>query len=1002
MQYRVLGPLSIVGDDGELALGGPRPRALVALLLAAEGQPLPIDVVADELWAGDPPPSAAATLHTYVSRLRRVLPAGVLVSERGAYALVPDGPVDRDEFTGRVEQGRTALSEGRFGEAAAHLADALARWRGDAFPELADSPRGRSVVAALEELRRSTEEDRFDAGLAAGGHQELVADLEAAVVAHPLRERRWGQLMLALYRSGRQADALARYQALRTHLGEELGLDPGAELRNLEQRILEQDPTLMLGVVAETERRTRPLPTPVTSFVGRAFETAELAAVVRANRCVTLAGPGGVGKSRLALELVRAHRAEEPHDLIAFVELAGVTDPALVPAAVAAGLGLDESGGASIDEALRSAGHDILLVIDNCEHLLDAVASLTDHLLAAVPALRVVATSREPVGVLGEAVWRVHPMPADDAMTLFRARAGQADTGDDDALRAVCERLDGLPLAIELAAARLRTMTVEQLCAGLDDRFALLGAGPRSAPERQRTLHALVQWSYDLLDADDRALVDALSVFRGSFDAPAVEAVAALPPGTAVSRLADLVDKSLVVLHPGNRYRMLETIREFAQAQLQRADRNEALRDRHLEWLASLAARMATELRGPSQLDALQRCEAERDNVRAAVEWAVADAARAPFALEIVVGVWRSWLVRGHLTEARRLFDAALAAAPAPSLARAWALQRAGALAESHGDVDAAISLAGDAAALARALGDGDVEALARNELANAKRAAGELDAALAAAREAVAVARSQARDPSTRTICTLNLANTLLRDGRQREARTLYEEALPLLRVAGDEFGLGIVLQNLGVATFQAGDLDAALAYTDEGAVIAERLDSKQGLAMTFDMRAQIELARGNLAVAAENSERAVALLRELGNAFVLSIALGTAASVALAAGDEPQPLIDEKRMIDETIGFVAGRAEGLLLQARLFARTGDVARAHDVGEAALVTAREGEHPLTVAEALAFLGRLSRGAGDEAAAAAQFAEAADVWRSVGHDREADAVAAEASPPDHC
>ncbi|MDP1794663.1 MAG: BTAD domain-containing putative transcriptional regulator, partial [Acidimicrobiales bacterium] len=898
MHYRVLGPLEIVGDDDRpLALGGPRPRALVALLLAAEGQSLAIDVVADELWAGAPPPSAAATLHTYVSRLRRVLPADVLLSERGSYALVPDGPVDRDEFVRHVASGRAALVVGNHDAATRDFAAALAHWRGDAFPELTDSDRGRTVVAALDELRRSTEEDAFEAALSCGRHQEVTPDLEAAVIAEPMRERRWGQLMVALYRSGRQADALARYQALRARLADELGLDPGPELSRLEQQILTQDPTLDAPGLPAAPRSARSLPAPVTSFVGRAFESPELAAAVRANRLVTVTGPGGVGKSRLALELVRAHHAHEPDDLVAFAELAGVTDATLVAAVVAAALGIDETGGGPLEVVLRATiddGRGALVVLDNCEHLVDSVAGLVDRLLTDVPDLRVVATSREPLGVLGEAVWRVEPMPVEDAVRLFQERAGQAVTSDDDAVRAVCQRLDGLPLAIELAAARLRSMSLEQLLGGLDDRFGLLGAGPRSAPERQRSLHALVGWSHDLLEPDDQGLFAALSVFAGSFDAPAAEAVAGLAAGSSVSRLADLVDKSLVVLHPGNRYRMLETIRQFAAEQLDRSGRAVQARNSHLQWFRDFAASMATELRGPGQLEAMRRCDAEQDNVRAAIEWAVAQPERAALALDITVGVWRNWLVRGQLTEGRQLLAAALAAAPDASPTRAWALLRAGALAECHGDVDDAIAHDTAAIDLARQLGVVDVEALALNELANARRATGDLDAALTAAQDAVAVARTGSVDPLTRYICTLNLANTLLRDGRQRDARALYEEALPIVRASGDEFGLGTVLSNLGVTAFQAGDYDAALGYTNEGAAIAERLENKSGLAMTLDMRAQIELARGNRDVAASSSRDAVALLREIGNSFVLSIALGTAASVKLVGGGDPQPEID------------------------------------------------------------------------------------------------------------
>ncbi|HEX2275299.1 MAG TPA: BTAD domain-containing putative transcriptional regulator, partial [Acidimicrobiales bacterium] len=489
MQVAILGPLEVTARGGPVAVPGARDRALLALLAVSAGQVVTADRLVEELWGPDLPRDPANALQATVSRLRRALaPLGsqvVVTRPRGYMLQVPADSLDARRFERLVAEGRRRLGE-RPLEAAQQLGEALALWRGPALPELADTDTGRAEAARLEELRLAAEEDRVDALLAAGYHADVVGEIDALVQAEPLRERRWRQLMLALYRSGRQVEALRTYQKARRVLGEELGLEPSPELRRLESAILAHDPSLgsppVRSVPVDGVRHN--LPARATTFVGRRRERRDVGKLLDEHRLLTLIGPGGVGKTSLAIE-VAAERVDEHPGGVWLVELGAVAEGSGVMSAVAAALGVRERGGIGADGrplgdlvVERVAATEPLLVLDSCEHVVEACAALASRLLATAPGVRILATSREPLNVAGEGQYAVPPLAlpenaapveelaGSDAVRLFVERAAAVrpgfslDAAGASAVAHVCRRLDGLPLAIELAAARIRALSV--------------------------------------------------------------------------------------------------------------------------------------------------------------------------------------------------------------------------------------------------------------------------------------------------------------------------------------------------------------------------------------------------------------------------------------------------------------------------------------------------------------------------------------------------------------
>ena len=569
----------------------------------------------EELWADHAPADPPAVLQSIVSRLRRLLrPEAEIVARPPGYVLqAEEGTVDAERFELLCAGAKAVNDPTRMAE---QLQTALACWRGSAFEEFAEFEWAAVEAVRLDELRANAHEDLLDARLACGEHAALVGELEALVADSPLRERPWRQLITALYRSGRSAEALQRADALRTMLREELGLDPSPALRELEARVLSDDPTLLQAPAAPLRNTSRRLPTETTQLLGRDDELSQLVDHLHASRLLTLSGPGGVGKTRLALRL--AGDLWDAFDGEVFVALlAPVHDPSSTVAAIATAVDVQQRQHLSIEETLLEylRGRRVLLVLDNCEHLRATVAPLAERLLSLCPDVSLLATSREVLGLPGEHVWRVQPLeiaPPDasaatisgaPASRLFVERATAArpsfDPGPDDlhAIAEIVRRLDGLPLAIELAAARIGAMSPSALAERLDQRFELLGGTQTSLVARHRTLQDLVAWSFDLLDPDEQRLFSRLCAFAGSFGLDAAEGVCGgedLSASRVSMLLANLVDKSMVQLVDESipRYRVLETLREFGHEHLDQHERA-AVQSQHAHWYLAVAERCA-------------------------------------------------------------------------------------------------------------------------------------------------------------------------------------------------------------------------------------------------------------------------------------------------------------------------------------------------------------------------------------------------------------------------
>ncbi|WP_043684204.1 BTAD domain-containing putative transcriptional regulator [Streptomyces xylophagus] len=653
MRYRILGSTRAEDDQGTaVPLGGARLRALLAALALHPGRVVPFGTLIDEVWADEPPQDAPAALQALVGRLRRTVGKDAIASDPGGYRLAATrDDVDLFVFEHLVRRGTAALDRGEATVAARDLDEALALWRGPALADLPD----RSAAARPDALRQEATRARVEADLLLGRAVDAVPELKELTSAHPYDEPLHALLIRALRDSGREADALAAYEALRRALAEELGTDPGPELRALHGELLRPAPSVRPTQQPERNGNLRPR---LTSFVGREPEIAAIRSEVHRARLVTLTGPGGSGKTRLAEEAA----AGLPQAWL--VELARLDRPEAVPGAVVSALGLRETVLMTTELASpqddpvallleHCAARGRLLILDNCEHVIDAVADLAETLLTRCPGLTILATSREPLGVPGESVRPVEPLVPDQAHRLFaeRAAAVRPDAGtvlqDTEAVAEICRRLDGLPLAIELAAARLRLLTPRQIADRLDDRFRLLTSGSRTVLPRQQTLRAVVDWSWDLLDEDERTLLREVSVFAGGWDLAAAETVCT---GPAAHLVGALVDKSLIVATPGEahdgmRYRMLETIHEYAvERAAETPDLRTAAERRHGAWVRALVEKAEPLLRSGDQLPWIARLETELDNIRAALDRAVtAGEEDRAGALALAVG-WFWWL----------------------------------------------------------------------------------------------------------------------------------------------------------------------------------------------------------------------------------------------------------------------------------------------------------------------------------------------------------------------
>jgi predicted ATPase/DNA-binding SARP family transcriptional activator len=847
--------------EGEsLPLGGGRRKAVLAALLLHANEPVRAERLIDEIWGDDAP--SQNTVHVHVSQLRKQLGDALRHDPSGYVLQVDDGALDLQRFERLLSQARATSDQG---QAATLLDDALALWHG---PALADAELGGSAAAEparLEELRLGAIETRIDAVLAIGRHAELVSQLEALVAEHPLRERLRAQLMLALYRSGRQSEALEVYRDASRMLRDELGIEPGIELQRLERAILEH--ASELDATVPSAREPVRLPAAPSPLVGRERELEEIVALVRSDdvRLLTFTGPGGIGKTRLALEA--AHRLAGESGGAVFVALAGVTDATLIASAIAQALDVRVRADDSAEEVVVEflGPRRLLLVVDNMEQLLDG-APLLSRLLTAAPGLKVLVTSRSVLRLTGEHEVVVPPLAA--AEELFRARAGQLATteANDVAISEICTRLEGLPLAIELAAARVGLLPPPALLARLESRLDILTAGTRDAPERQRTMRGAIDWSYRLLDPGEQVLFARLGVFVGGADLDAVESVG--EEVATLDALASLVDKSLLRQHGAERPRfaMLEVLREFALEQLRATGEEEALRSRHAQHFRALVDEAEVPLSGPEQGQWLDRLETDHANLRAAIAYAQTSRDGAT-AVDLAAGMRRFWYVHGHAEEGLRVLESVLAEAPdAPPLARSKALNGAGMLASARGDYAAARRFLEESLAVAEQLGDS----------------------------QRMGVASS-------------NLGNLALYEERWDEARSRYERALELYRGVSPR-DAAITLENLGLVAAAAGDLDTAETLLEEAIALSVLHEAPREVASARRDLAWVLLAGGDLERTRELLVSAWATFGELTDRANAADCLEAFAALALAEGrlEEAARLLGAAEAIRDAIGSV------------------------------------------------------------------------------------------------
>jgi predicted ATPase/DNA-binding SARP family transcriptional activator len=1034
----LLGAFEARDDAGRpVEVPGPRLRALLARLALDAGRLVTTQSLVDAIWGDEPPAGAGNALQSLVSRLRRALPpddTARVESRPAGYRLSAAADVtDVAQFERLAAEGRARQQAGDPDGAAGRFAAALALWRGAPLDGLAQAPFAGPAIARLTELRLRTVADHAELALAAGRGGELVAALQELTLAYPLDERLRGLYLRALCAAGRPAEALTAFEDLRRGLAEALGTDPSPAVRDLHAAILRgaaPDPAAQPPAARPAEpapRATPPPPAPpaepgpraaqppatspatacpttacptnlpaaATSFVGREHDLAQLRALLAGARLVTLVGPGGVGKTRLAAELAASWPAADGTWL---AELADIRDPAEVPAAVCAALGLRP--GADLAGPLRD--RDLLIVLDNCEHVIDACARLARDLLAGGPGVRILATSREPLTTTGEQVYPVAPLPVPPlavalgealdipALRLFADRAAAAvfgfrlTAGNLPAVAEICRRLDGLPLAIELACARLRTLPAPELAARLDDRFRLLTGGSRAALPRHQTLLAVVEWSWDLLSEAERRLARRLAVFAGGATPEAAEAVCpdeSLPVRDVVGLLGALADKSLVELRevPGEppRYRMLDTIRAYAQEALDRAGESTAFRRAHARYFLARAEAAEPLLRTGGQLPHLAWLRRERDNLRAALRYA-AGAADAGIAVRLVAALGWYWTLRGNHAEAAGWLREALALpgaddaerVPRPALATAYACDAMHHLAIQ--DAERGLRSAARAAELAP---DGPPPATRAAELAPG----GPPPAAGPGAASRAAHPTAPTPHPATTLVCALldqqasgsadfttlsedpdpwlSATGFLYRGfaaemrGDAPAAATHFAAARDGFAAVGDGWGVAAAVRHLGAGYGLGGDHAAAIAAMDQAIAFADAVGSDDDAAWMRAERGMTQLRAGDLAGARADLGAARTAGHALRSAMVLAVADAGLGEVSRHAGDPGQArslLTAAHRRLDEAAG-VPPRVRLLPLTglARLAVSCGQLPEARAFLAEALGLALAAEPPL-------------------------------------------------------
>lgn len=865
VEFHVLGPLEVLADGERVALGGPRPRAVLGTLLAHLGAAVPVERLIDQVWQDTPPPTAVASLQMHLSALRKVLGDRLVTTNAGYLINAEPDEVDAIRFEAAITKARTYLSQ-RPARAAADLAAALSSWRGEPYGGVSA---GSDVAAArvrLSQLRLSVLEDRFEVELALGRHAQAAPELAGLAAEHPGSARLARSYLLALYRCGRAADAQAAYEAMSRRLETELGAQPAADVVALAKAIARHDPTLDAPTA---------IPVAPSRFIGRRGELEELADRLGRSRLLTITGPGGSGKTRLSLELARDTAADHP-DGVFVVELAALPPGGEVAERLATQLSVRERDGEPLARTLAEhlQGMRALIVLDNCEHVIDSAAALAAQLLGQPGGLRLVATSREPLGVDGEQVWLLGglrvPTEHDPPTVIARSEAvrlladrGSAATADftinagNAAMAAkLCRILDGLPLAIELAAAQLRTTPLEQLAQQieqLDRALTLADRRSRTKPDRHRTMRAAIDWSYRLLGPAEQALFRRVSVFAGGFVQEAAEAVDtvsadAASADTTEDVLTRLVDQSMLTVErrpAGVRFRMLELVRQYADERLTENGEADDVRARHAAWCVSLA-RGSAQFGGADHPNLVRRLDLEEGNLRAAMDWCLGPGGDPVRALEIAGPLWWYWWARGLMaTGSDWLLRGLTETDPAPSALRGSALRAAAALSRNSGNFAQARELGEQCLAVYQALSEPTGLISALGGLCITALAQQDYVAALEYGTRSGELAE-QAGDRQRYASALNNIGLALRCLGRLPEAESTSVQALENWRAVGDQRGEAATLSNLGRLARMSGDTAQARAKYTASLAQYRGLDLVEGMLDMLEALAGIEVEQG------------------------------------------------------------------------------------------------------------------------------------------------------------
>jgi predicted ATPase/DNA-binding SARP family transcriptional activator len=890
VEFRLLGRLEVVVDGVDLAPARPKQRALLALLLLREGEVVPIDELVDVLWGSRPPKTVQTALYGHVSELRKRFGVERIETRPPGYRLLLAGGDEFDirRFERVVAAARCdppfARSQG--------LGEGLALFRGEPLFEFRDEQFASLEATRLVELRLAVVEEQIEAELELGRHVDVLPRLERLVAEHPFRERPRAQLMLALYGAGRQADALVSFQQGRELLVDELGIDPGPALQRLQREILNHHPGLAVPDASSPARNVATkrvsLPPQATSFVGRERELREVTELLDRQsdvRLVTLTGTGGTGKTRLAVE-VAAGLVEDFGDGVVFVGFASLKDAELVGTTVASALGVNASSSETLaaDIGWQLRKRELLLVFDNFEHVL-AAAPLVGEIVATAPGVKVLVTSRSPLRLSAERVYPVSPLdkPAGDedlerllectSVELFdaRARAVKPDfsitLGNAAAVAEVCKALDGLPLAIELAASRVGAVPLAVLRQRLNNRLTLLKGGARDSPERQQTLRATIDWSYDLLGPADQRLFVQLAAFAGGWTIDAARSVCD-DDRDLVDGHASLTDIGLVYIEGTEeepRFTTLETIREYAVERLEASDEVATLRGRHAEHFLALAEEAEARLIGiGSHAEWLDRLERDHDNLRQALDWLEATG-ETDDALRLAAALWRFWDMRGHRVEGRRRLEGLLRVAGGATAARAKALGGAADMALTGGDVASGGRWADEALELNGSLGDDWGTAFSLLMVAYAVGQAGDWAKAQQLYDESASLFR-ECGDQHYALRAIRSLAWAHYEGGNLETAREITEENLRQARATHDELLEGVALSNLADYAIDEDRLEDAASLLSESYLILSGLDDVLMITAAACRLARASAVAGRARTATLVLSSATVVLEEIG----------------------------------------------------------------------------------------------------------------------------------------